>query len=57
MPGYVEHSFVLNRDFRFGDAMLHLQGKFMNLLNTHYEVIRYYPMQGFSFLFSAGVDF
>ena len=57
MPGYVEHSFVLNRDFCFGDAMLHLQGKFMNLLNTHYEVIRYYPMQGFSFLFSAGVDF
>lgn len=57
MNGYVEHSFVLNREFSFGGNVLHLQAKLMNVGNKQYEVIRYYPMPGFSWQVSAGVKF
>ena len=55
--GYVEHSFVLNRELPFGGNVLHLQAKLMNVGNEQYEVIRYYPMPGFSWQVSAGVKF
>lgn len=57
MGGYVEHSFVVNRDFCLKDCVMHLQGKLMNVGNEQYEVIRYYPMPGFSWQFSASVKF
>lgn len=57
MSGYVEHSFVLNKDFGFGDTKLHLQGKLTNIGNEQYEVIRYYPMPGFSWSLSASLLF
>ena len=57
MGGYLEHSFVLNREFCLKNAKLHLQGKLMNVGNEQYEVIRYYPMPGFSWQVSAGVKF
>lgn len=57
MNGYIEHSFVLNREFCLKNAKLHLQGKLMNVGNEQYEVIRYYPMPGFSWQVSAGVKF
>ncbi len=57
MPGYVEHSFVLNKEINVKNAKLHLQGKLMNVGNEQYEVIRYYPMPGFSWQVSAGVKF
>lgn len=57
MNGYVEHSFVLNRELPFGGNVLHLQAKLMNVGNEQYEVIRYYPMPGFSWQVSAGVKF
>ena len=57
MDGYVEHTFVLNKDLRFRNAVLHLQGKLMNVGNEQYEVIRYYPMPGFSWNLSASLTF
>jgi outer membrane cobalamin receptor len=57
MSGYVEYSFSLNRDFEIKGATLHLQGKFMNVGNEEYEVIRYYPMPGFSWRLSARICF
>lgn len=57
MDGYVEHSFVLNKEFPFGGNLLHVQAKFTNVGNEQYEVIRYYPMPGFSWHLSARIDF
>ena len=57
MDGYLEHTFVLNKDLRFRNAVLHLQGKLMNVGNEQYEVIRYYPMPGFSWNLSASLTF
>lgn len=57
MKGYVEHSFVLNREFCLKKARLNLQSKLMNVGNEQYEVIRYYPMPGFSWRLSACLNF
>lgn len=58
MPGYAEHSFSLNREFRLGGgARLRLQSELLNVGNEQYEVIRYYPMPGFSWRLSACVGF
>jgi outer membrane receptor protein involved in Fe transport len=57
MPGYFEHSFSANREFAFGDTRLRLQGELLNLGDESYEVIRYYPMPGFSWRLSARLSF
>lgn len=53
MSGYAEHSFSLNREFLLGGSKLRLQGELLNVGNEKYEVIRYYPMPGFSWRLSA----
>ncbi len=54
MPGYIEHSFSLNREFPFAGGMkLRLQGELLNAGNAQYEVIRYYPMPGLQWRASA----
>ena len=57
MQGYAEHSFSLNREFRFGGTGLRLQAEFLNVGDEKYEVIRYYPMPGFSWRLSAMLKF
>lgn len=53
MPGYLDHSFSLNREFPFKKFTLRLQGEVLNVGNSNYEVIAYYPMPGFSWRLSA----
>jgi outer membrane receptor protein involved in Fe transport len=57
MDGYAEHSFSANREFAFGACRFMLQGELLNVGNRQYEVIRYYPMPGFSWRLSARVSF
>ena len=57
MPGYAEHSFALNRRFGFDGFGVLLQCELLNVGNEQYEVIRNYPMPGFSWRASACVDF
>lgn len=58
MSGYLEHSFSANREFALGSSMsLRLQGELLNVGNEQYEVIRYYPMPGFSWRLSARLYF
>lgn len=54
MSGYFEHSISVNREFALNQSMsLRLQGELINVGNEQYEVIRYYPMPGFSWRLSA----
>ena len=46
MQGYAEHNISVNRTFKFKRFSLRLQGEILNLLNTQYDVIQYYPMPG-----------
>lgn len=57
MRGYAEHSFSLNRRFSFDGFGLLLQAQLLNVGNEHYEVIRNYPMPGFSWRTSVRFDF
>ena len=57
MPGYAEHSFALNRRFGFDGFGVLLQCELLNVGNEQYEVIRNYPMPGFSWRASVCVDF
>ena len=57
MSGYVEHGFSLNRSFDIRKATLRLQCELLNITNEQYEVIKNYPMPGFSWRMSARVSF
>ena len=57
MRGYAEHSFSLNRRFSFDGFGLLLQAQLLNVGNEHYEVIRNYPMPGFSWRTSVRFEF
>ena len=57
MPGYLEHSFSLNRSFVFGGVRLRLQVELLNVTGKQYEVIKNYPMPGFQCRLSARVNF
>ena len=57
LDGYTEHSFSVNRDFKFALCALRLQGELLNVGNKQYEVIRYYPMPRFSWRLSASFLF
>lgn len=55
MHGYVEHSFSLNKEIRLSGARARLQCELLNVGDRQYEVIRYYPMPGFSWRFSVSL--
>jgi outer membrane receptor protein involved in Fe transport len=57
MPGYLEHSFSLNRSFLFGGVGLRLQAELLNITGVQYEVIKNYPMPGFQWRLTARVNF
>lgn len=57
MPGYLEHSFSFSKTLELNNAALFLQCQFLNVGNCRYEVIRYYPMPGYSWRLSARLSF
>ena len=56
VDGYVEQSVSLNRTFELSSISLRLQGEILNLANTQYDVIQYYPMPGRSWRLSVAVN-
>lgn len=55
MHGYFEHSLIVGKDVVAGDFMCRVRGEFLNIGNERYEIIRYYPMPGFSWRLSISV--
>jgi outer membrane receptor protein involved in Fe transport len=53
---YTEQSISLNRTFRWRDISWRLQGEVINLADTQYDVIQYYPMPGRSWRISVTID-
>ncbi|MBQ7222579.1 MAG: TonB-dependent receptor [Bacteroidales bacterium] len=46
---YMEHNISLNHTFNAGPVKLRLQGELLNLANSQYDVIQFYPMPGRNF--------
>lgn len=56
VDGYTEQSISLNRTFDFKSVSLRLQGEIINLADTQYDVIQYYPMPGRSWRLSIALN-
>ncbi len=57
MDAYWEHTLTLSREFLLRGSRLNIQGSVYNLTDTHYEIIKYYPMPGRSYHLSATISF
>ncbi|WP_036930266.1 TonB-dependent siderophore receptor [Prevotella sp. 10(H)] len=57
IESYTDHSISLNKSFSIRDHNLRLQLNLTNLSNKNYQIIKYYPMPGRSFTFSANYQF
>lgn len=56
VDAYAEQSVSMNRTFKWRNAFLRLQGEILNLANTQYDVIQYYPMPGRSWRLSVALN-
>lgn len=52
LPGYIDQSVALSREFILGKFALEAKAELLNLANVQYEVVKNYPMQGRSVRFS-----
>ncbi|MDE6556450.1 MAG: TonB-dependent receptor [Duncaniella sp.] len=57
IDGYVEQSVTLTREFAFRLFRMTLQAEVINLANTQYDVIKFYPMPGRSWRLTASFKF
>lgn len=58
LPAYTEHTISLNREIALCKGVsLRLQGEVINFTDKSYEVIRYYPMPGRQWRFTACLTF
>lgn len=57
LPSYFLVNFSMFKDLRIFKQNFRLRIDFENLLNRRYEIIKNYPMPGFSFRFSIGLNF
>ena len=53
---YTEQSVSLSRTFDLKNVSLRLQGEIINLADTPYDVIQYYPMPGRSWRLSVALN-
>lgn len=57
IAGYLDHSITINKVFDFKHLKLQLSGEALNLANTQYEIIQYYPMPRRSFRFTIKLTY
>ena len=57
IEGYHEHTATLWREFKFKKCGLRLQAEVINLTDTQYDVIKYYPMPGRSWRLTGTFNF
>lgn len=49
LPGYVDHSISVSRNFKLKAGIVSANFEILNLLNENYAIIRFFPMPGRSF--------
>ena len=57
LPGYADHSISVSRNFKTKHYLLHTNLEVLNLLNSNYEIIRWFPMPGRSFRATFSIKF
>jgi len=46
LPAYYDHSISFSRSIQFKRELIHMNLEILNLLNTNYEIVRWFPMPG-----------
>lgn len=57
VEAYTDHSISADRNFRIGAHDFRIKGEVLNIGNTNYEVIRFYPMAGRNYRLTFGYRF
>ncbi|MEI6754287.1 MAG: TonB-dependent receptor [Paludibacter sp.] len=57
LPVYSDHSISVNRDFKTKHYLIHANVEVLNLLDSNYEIIRWFPMPGRSFRATVSLKF
>lgn len=57
LPGYSDHSISVSRNFKTKHYLIHAKVEVLNLLNSNYEIIRWFPMPGRSFRSTFSIKF
>jgi vitamin B12 transporter len=57
LPGYVDHSVSVSRDFNISNYVLSFNVEALNLSDENYAVVKWFPMPGRSYRATVGVRF
>ena len=56
VDSYTDHTLSVSREFNLKKCKFRLQGDIVNLTDTQYDVIKYYPMPGRSWRITASIN-
>jgi len=57
LPAYYDHSLSVSRNFQCKTGLIHLNLEVLNLLDTNYEIVKWFPMPGRSFRATVSLKF
>ena len=57
LPAYFDHSLSLSRSVQCKSGLVHMNLEILNLLNTNYEIVKWFPMPGRSFRATVSLKF
>ena len=57
LPAYYDHSISFSRSLEYKKQLIHLNLEVLNLLNTNYEIVKWFPMPGRSIRATVSLKF
>jgi len=57
LPSYFDHSISISRDIQLRNQLLHINLEFLNLMDTNYAIVKWFPMPGRSIRATVSVKF
>lgn len=57
IEGYTDHTLSVSKNFKLKDFTIKFKGDIINLTDSQYDVIKYYPMPGRSWKITIGINF
>jgi len=57
LPAYYDHSLSVSRSFQCKTGLIHLNLEVLNLMDTNYEIVKWFPMPGRSFRATISLKF
>ena len=57
LPAYYDHSISVSRDVQLKNRLIHLNLEVLNLMNTNYAIVKWFPMPGRSYRATISLKF